>query len=82
MHRLNLKVQLLDKIFLLDYIVSVVDLRHGYEHKEVGVDHVHAHLSQVANKGERFLSLLVNIYPDKFDLVLSALNLIENLEQV
>ena len=77
MHHLNRDMQLLDKIFLFDNVVSVVDLRYSNQHKKVRVDHVHAHLSQVANEGERFLSLLLNDYPD---LVLCALNLIKVLE--
>lgn len=79
MHDLNRNMQLLDKIFLLDNIVSVVDLGYGNQHKKVGVNHVHAHLSQVANERERLHSLLLNDDPN---LVLAPLNLIHVLKQV
>ena len=79
MHYLNRNMKLLDKIFLLDNIVSVVDLGYGNQDKKVGVNHVHAHLSQVANERERLHSMLLNDDPN---LVLSTLNLIEVLKQV
>jgi len=73
---------LLYEIFLLDNIVTVVDLRYSYEHKKVGIDHEHGHLSQVTNEGERFLSLLLDVSPDKLNFILSALNLFLNMKQV